>query len=166
MLNLRQFVDFLNLLKTGKVYNGKGNKLSSTKIREIYNEITKVKSTWRAEWLDADFKLENNNDLYMNFNHKTINGKLEPQNSEKLTNYLAKDKNPGIDLEYWLKNANDLGLPTPNTPKGDLYYYQPEKDNNSVARFGAYSCWACLGCDWDPRSSGSSVGVRPIKIKK
>ena len=164
MLTIRQFVDFINLLKTGKGFNGKGNKVDKATLDKILDKILTVRSPWRAEWLDADFKVVND-ELYINYNHRAVNGELKPQNSELLEECLMKDKTPGISLGYWLKNATKQGLPPKDIPNGKLYYWFPRKDNNSVARFGADSGGAYLDCGRFPRSSGSALGVRAAKIK-
>jgi len=93
-------------------------------LRRIYNEIAEVRDPWRAEWLDADFKVINEI-LHINYNHRTVNAELKPQNSEPLENCLMENKTPGIDLEAWLKNANRQGLPPTNIKKGSLYYWHP-----------------------------------------
>ena len=60
MLTIRQFADFLKLLKSDKVYDGKGKQLPKQQLDQILNEILEVRSPWRSEWLDTDFKLISN----------------------------------------------------------------------------------------------------------
>ena len=120
-------------------------------------EIAEVRDPWRAEWLDADFKVINEI-LHINYNHRTVNAELKPQNSEPLENCLMENKTPGIDLEAWLKNANRQGLPPTNIKKGSLYYWHPV--NRRVAWFDASPArvgLCCVGYPWD---SGSALGVR------
>ncbi|MBI2672996.1 hypothetical protein HYX19_01940, partial [Candidatus Woesearchaeota archaeon] len=73
MLTLREFADFLILLRNG-----------NDEFQKIYKDITEVRKPWRAEWLDADFKVVINT-LHINYNHRIVNGNLQPQNSEPLT---------------------------------------------------------------------------------
>lgn len=164
MLTIRQYVDFINLLKSGKVYDGKGNKINQTELDQLLDEILTVRDPWRAEWLDADFKVINEK-LHINYNHRTINGQLTPQISEPLENCLMKDKTPGIGLDDWLNKANHQGLPSKNISKGNLYYWYPRSDNNSVARFWAYSGWVYLNCGRVPSYSDSALGVRAARTK-
>ncbi len=162
-LNPRQFVDFLNLLKSGKAHNGKGDKIDSKQLETILNEITEVRDPWRSEWLDADFKMINDV-LHINYGHELVNGILKPKYSEP-ADCLMDDKTPGIDFDDWLKNANNHGLPKQNIKSGNLYYWAPDKDNNSVAGFFADSDWAVLDCIRDPVGSDSSLGVRAAREK-
>jgi len=157
MLTIRKFVDFLNLLKTGKAYDGNGNRISERELDSILDDIlTALRNPWRAEYLDAYFE-EKNGVLHINYNHRIKNGKLIALNSEPLEECLMRDKVPGINLDSWLKTADKHGLPTTRTKNGDLYYWHPRE--NRVAGFYADSNWAVLDCDWDPESSYPSIGV-------
>ena len=162
MPTIPQFIDFLNLLKSGKAFHANGTKADTKLLERILDEILTVKSPWRSEWLDADFKVKGN-DLYVNYSHTLdAKGNLLPKYSEKLTDYLTEDKTPGIDLNEWLKDANVHGLPKPNIKNGNLYYWAPDRDNNSVAGFLADSVRAALNCDRYPTYTYSDLGVRII----
>ena len=164
MLTIREFVDFLNLLRSGNVPDGQNNRLQEREIEGIYKNIVEVRNPYRAEWLDADFKVKDGV-LHTNYNHRTIDDELKPQNSELLEDCLMETKTPGIDLEYWLRNSTRQGLPPRNNPDGSLYYWEPLDDNNSVAGFLAYSVRAYLGCDWGPSDSDAELGVRFAREK-
>ena len=153
MLTLIEFSDFLKLLKAG-----------NDEFKAIYGDITEVRNPYRAEWLDADFKTAGNK-LKINYNHRTINGKLKPKNSELLEDCLMENKTPGISLDYWLSNPTSQGLPRADIGDGSLYYWAPMRDDKSVARFDADSGRAGLGCNGDPADSDSGLGVRAAKIK-
>ncbi len=145
MLTIREFVDFLSLLKNG-----------NDEFKGIYNEITEVRKFWRAEWLDADFKVVNDL-LHINYNHRIVNGSLQPQNSEPLEDCLMEGCK--IDLESF----NRQGLPI---KKGNSFFYWfPMSDNNSVAGFFAGSGGTGLFCRGGPRDSGSELGVRRAREK-
>ena len=160
MLTIRQYVDFINLLKSGKAFDGGGNKVPKQKLDDILDDMLTKRNPYRAEWLDADFKLHGKL-LYIHYNHRTINNKLEPQTKEQLDpNTLMQDKTPGISLEDWLKNATFQGLSHKNIQDGDLYYWFPRSGNNSVAWFGADADRVDLGCDGNPQSSSVGLGVR------
>lgn len=141
MLTLREFIDFLILLKNG-----------NAEFKNLYKEITEVRDPYSGEWIDADFKLANNK-LYMNYNHKIFGGEVKPQNSDPLEKCLMEDCKVDIG------SFNRQGLPI---KKGnDFSYWYPRSDNNSVARFGAGSDWAILNCDWNLQDSDAELGVRP-----
>jgi Zn-dependent metalloprotease len=128
---------------------------------ELYNEITQIKSPWRAEYLDAYFKVEGKN-LVMKY-HVFENGKIVQKSEILDKDTLMRDKTPGISLDSWLENSTKQGLPLKKTESGSLYYRAPEKDNNSVACFDAFGGGASLGCSWDPACRDSSLGVRAAK---
>ena len=157
MLALRQYVDFLNMLRSGNAYDGSGKKVNKSALDGILEDITKVKSPWRAEWLDAKFSSQNGK-LQITYHDYQGNEVIEP-----LESCLMRDKTAGIDLSYWLDNATPHGLPPSDNSDGNLYYWHPR--NNAVARFGAGSVWAVLGCDWYPVNSDASLGVRAAKIR-
>ena len=158
---INEFKEFLKYLKEN---SGGIPGASVSEIQNILDSILTVRSPWRAEWLDADFKV-NDKRLYIHYNHRTVNGQLVPCNKEVLTDYLTKDKAPGIDLESWIANASSHGLPKPKIKKGELYYWAPMKDNQSVARFGVGSVWAYLYCYRNPQDSVSDLGVRAVRAK-
>ena len=132
--------------------------------QDVYNEIMQVRSPWRAEWLDADFKMKDGK-LYINSNHiYNENGDLNPQSSRILQkNTLMKDKTPGISLDSWLENPTKQGLPRKDIKEGDLYYWNPRSNNNSVAGFDAGSDGAYLFCSWNPSDWDSDLGVRAVR---
>ena len=154
------------LLKENKARYADGSLIKEEEQRRIFNDIYEVRDPYRAEYLDANFKVINGI-LNINYNHRYNNGVLVPQNTETLDiNTLMKDKLPGISLESWLDNPTSQGFPRENVKKGDFYYYAPLKDNNSVVRFFADSGWSRLFCDRSPQSSGSTLGVRRKKFSQ
>ena len=128
MLTIPEFIGFIKYLK--KEYQNR------KEAKQILDEILTVRNPWRAEWLDASFKVINEK-LHINYNHRTINGELKPGNSEPLEDCLMENKTPGIDLDYWLNNPTKQGLPRKDTPKGKIWYWNPEDKN--VAWF--YTCY-------------------------
>jgi hypothetical protein len=123
----------------------------------IFNEITEVRSPWRAEWLDAKF-----DEKKIYFNHGIVNGEVNAMNSETLDREtLMEDKEQGIDLEYWLKNSTKQGLPNKNCDEGSLWYLYPR--DGAVAGFLANEGGTDLGCGRDPTDSVGSLGVRAVR---
>src|SRR3989344_7997593 len=147
MLKINEFREFLKHLISAP---------NNQEYKNIYNEITEVRNPWRAEWLDANFKVENKGVYILTENESK---------KEKLEECLMSDKTPGIDLKDWIngKNITSQGLPNKNISSGSLYYYYPRSDNNSVARFDADSDGAYLNCCWYPSFTNSSLGVRSCK---
>ncbi len=144
-----EFIEFLKYLRDNP----------SEENTLIYDDITQVKDPWRANWLDADFKFKHKK-LFINYNHiLDSKGNLKPKNSEPLEDCLMKNKTSGISLDSWINNSTKQGLPKLNILNGNLYYWCPMKDNNSVAGFSACSDWAYLYCDRWPQGSYSSLGV-------
>ena len=163
MPTIRQFVDFIKLLKSGKALNGKGQPLSASVIAGTLDDIFKL-GDYRGRWLDADFKIVNGI-LHINYNHSlNAKGEIIPSKSEPLlASTLMSDRKPGIDLEDWINRATAQGLPSSDVKQGDIWYWHPGSDNNSVARFEAGSDGAGLDCNWDPSYADSSIGVNAAK---
>ena len=134
MPTIPEFIEFLKYLKNS----------NENEHQIIYKDITEVRNPLRAEWLDADFKVKKRK-LYINYNHVLDSqGNLQPQNSEKLEACLMEDKTSGIDLNEWLDSSTSQGLPKSNIKSGELYYWAPMSDNESVACFDAGSDGADL----------------------
>jgi len=172
MPTIRQFVDFLNLLKSGKAFDGRGKSIDKRKLDSVLDDILTVRDPWRSEWLDADFKVLDKKlkvfggKVVMNYEHRIVNGNLSAsRKDEVMEGYLAQDKKPGIDVNDWLSRATYQGLPPQDVGEGKLWYWQPGKDNNSVAGFYAYSGRAGLFCYWDPSLRNSNLGVRAVRKK-
>jgi len=162
MLTIPEFIKFIKYLKGGIRHPRYQDREEA---KQILDEILTAREPLRGEQLDASFKVING-ELYINYNHRTINGELKPGKSEPLEDCLMKDKGPGIDLDYWLKNPTKQGLPRKNTPGGKLDYWFPLGDDNSVAGLYVNSHEASLSCCWGPGSPDSRVGVRAAKIKE
>lgn len=154
MLIIPEFIEFLKYLKSS----------ANQEYQNLYKEITEVRLPWRAERLDADFKLKNGG-LYINYNHKLDKQNcLVPKTSELLdSNTLMQDKTPGISLEDWLENPSRQGLPTKDFKKGNLYYLHPRKEISSATRFDADSHAAGFFCDGIPFGRHPYLGVRAVK---
>lgn len=150
MMTVPEFVDFLRYLKE----HDEG----------IYKDIARERSTWRAEWLDANFKFIDRK-LYVNSNHIHKNGKLVSEDSKLLDKHiLMEDKLPGISLESWLIDGGHTkqGFPTENVKLGGLYYQYPRKDAVPVVMFEADS-GSYLSCGRNPFDSLPMIGVRAVR---
>ena len=133
--------------------------------QDIYKEITEIKIPWRSEWLDADFKMQGK-DLSVNYHIFDSDGRIIKKLEKLDKNTLMKDKTPGISLASWLNNSTNQGLPQKSVISGDLYYWVPMKDNNSVAEFYAVGVRASLDCGRNPSVADCDLGVRAAKLRE
>ncbi len=154
MLTLREFADFLLLLRSGNAEDGLGNKISKTELDNLNLDITEVRDPYRAEWLDAKFE-EKNGVMHVNYNHKTKGKKLEAVNSEPLETCVMKN------CKVELASFNRQGLPL--NEGTDFNYWYPI--NERVARFDGVAGRADLGCYGGPLNSGPGLGVRLAREK-
>ena len=150
MPTIPEFISFLNYLRADY------QSINRKEANQILDDILKL-GEWRGNWLDADFKVIKGK-IHINYNHQTVNGKLTPKDSEPLESCLMEDGWADIF------NPNRQGLPTKQLGDSyqqgkNSYYWKPLSDNNSVAGFFVDSGGADLGCNWDPSSSGSALGV-------
>ena len=142
MPTIKQFIEFVKYLRSEQ---------NNHEYQQILDEILAIRSPRRAEWLDAKFTKENNQ-LYINYNHRVNSrGELEARNKEPLEDCLMEDCYADV-----FGSANRQGLPTKKSYQ-EVYYWYPRK--NYVAGFDASSDVAYLGCVWDPRAAGSSLGI-------
>jgi len=137
MQTLPEFVEFMKHIRTNDL--------------DVYNEITQVRNSWRAEWIDAYFE-EREDGLYVLTKNKAKSEKLDK-------NTLRKKK--GISLDSWIKDPTSQGLPRRNVAKGNLNFYP--SINNSVAGFLADDGGAGLDCGRSLGSWNSLIWVRAVR---
>ncbi len=147
MPTIIEFAKLLNFLRDNP----------SVENTEFYNEITEVKSPWRANHLDARFE-KTSSGLYICYNHVLDSqNNLKANNTEQLTDYLTENKLPGISLDNWIDNPTKHGLPKSNIQEGQLWYWAPVDER--VAGLGACSGGADLYCGGDPDCADAGLGV-------
>jgi len=160
MPNLMDIALLSKLLLERKAKYADGSLIKPEEQERIFNEMYEVRNPWRAEYIDAKFKKENNN-IYILYNHIIqIDNSLKPSNMEKLENTLIQDKTPGINLNEWIMNPNSHGLPRENIQNGTFYYWYPK--DSKVAWLYADSVGALLDCI---RGSAFSYGVLGVRKK-
>lgn len=161
------FLDLINKGAEGKikVYDVSETQLNQEYLGKIRDDIIKVQSPQRGEFLDAEFKFENNK-YYIHFNHKLKNGNFSYTKQLLDENTLLENKFPGIDWVYFLGNTTKQGLPKQNIKQGSIYYFAPNKYNNSVAKSSVDDDWAYFYCSESHFKIGLSLGVRAMKILK
>ncbi|HLC53276.1 MAG TPA: hypothetical protein VJK03_01915 [Candidatus Nanoarchaeia archaeon] len=161
MLTIRQFADFLKLIKSGNAFDGNGSHVARVALTNCLNDIIEVRDPWRAEWLDASFKIVGRK---MQISYNVLQNGVATRVTAPAKDYLNRDRTPGIDFNAWLDNATEQGLPSARIAKGDLYYWKPL--DGAVAGFDANSGRADLVCNWDPQITNPELGVRAARVKK
>ncbi len=155
MLTLREFIDFLLLLKSGDAKDGEGNPISKSVLTHMYRKIVDTHEPYRGEWLDARFT-KSRGDLIINYNHKKlITGRLRsllPTKLERTLEHLRS--NSLVDLNQF----NKQGLP--EKAGSDFFYSSPKE--GLVASFSCSSVFAGLDCRKDPEGLAIYVGVRLV----
>lgn len=122
----------------------------NTENTELYNEITQVRSPWRATWIDAYFE-KRKDGLYILTGNRTEVEKLDKDT-------LIKDKR--ISLDSWIENPTSQGLPRKNVKSGDLYFRHPK--DKSVAGFVVSRSDGGLDCGSDPAGRSPSIRVHIV----
>jgi len=145
MLTIREFIDFILYLKQNP-------NIQDTK--KILDEILTQRDPCRTEWLDAKFS-EKDKQMYINYNHRTVNGKLVAQNKEPLEECLMTFV-PMRKID--LASCNKQGLPTKEGD--DIYFWCPIEGR--VAGFSASPFKTILHCDWYA-GGHPSIGVRAAR---
>jgi len=128
----------------------------------IYKEITEVRSPWRSEWINARFE-QRDNRMYLISENALIENTFQTT-EQKLTDFLDKNKLPGISLESWLNSSTPHGLPEKKRAPGDLYFWSPK--DGKVAWFDVISDRANLNCSRNPSVRNASLGVRAAKRRE
>ena len=154
MLTLKEFADFLLLLRSGKAEDGLGNKIAKAELDNLYLDITEVRDPYRAEWLDAKFEVINGV-LNLNYLHRISRKVSIPRYSVPLETCVMKN------CKVELSSFNNQGIPTKEGT--DFNYWAPTKGR--VARFIADAGGADLDCDGYPDSSYGGLGVRLVREK-
>ena len=167
MLTIRQFVDFLNVLKSGKAFDGKGNLLGKIESETLFDEIVaRANSGGRSEWLDAKFSRKGLAQRLYITAHNIQSSGISDETTEPLDNCLRwsrKHGKSGLAINFWLDSPTLQGMPRNNAPDGDIYYLRPK--NGKVARFSADMDRVIFNCREDPHLLYPGPGVRPVKLK-
>ncbi|MBS3146292.1 hypothetical protein J4471_01195 [Candidatus Woesearchaeota archaeon] len=168
MFNLTQFVDFIKLIRSDKVYDGNGRKLRGQEVNDIENNFLAWHHCDKGEWLDTNFTPNPKGGLLIiNYDHRTLKGELRPMRSDALTPYLEKDM--WINFEEWLSLNTIYGLPWERKyKKGNLGYIAPLNSSNkaySVSQFFCTNYGHLLACRVDHTNVLDTVGVHEVKIR-
>jgi len=124
MLTLRQFVDFLKLLKSGtnvynNVYNGAGKKLDIKVVNSVLDDILGVRAPYRGEFFDDGFNERRVEPLIGRYARYVVDidyFKIDTEGNlysiqEPLKKCLMKDEEQAIYIDSWMEHATNQGLP-------------------------------------------------------
>ncbi len=168
MLNLRQEIDLVKYLKSGKVYDGNGRKISDGKRKAILHDVL---TSGNKEWVDVRCTKDDRERLIYNSMHIVekmydsaqaihLNG-LRCGLSVPLEKCLTDLQIKRVNLNYWLAHATTHGFPPENTPKGRFPYVSPAYSAQCV--FPAELSPHFLG--FHPVFSSYAIGVRAAKAR-
>ncbi len=138
MLRMRQFVDFLQVLQSGKALDGRGKRIPQSKLKEIYQTLLKGRNKGRYlhdEWINAQFKQASDasacvsliSEDFVRGSHIEIpyEYSLYPGMSTNTEIYHKRD----ISVHDWIARADWLGFPPKDVKKatfeGYLNYFPP-----------------------------------------
>ena len=169
MLNMRQYVDLLNLLESRSVFYGDGTKVPQEIRQRLLNNIIDPQELSRGEWVDIVFSRKDREELitYHQFLENRLIKKTEEIDPETL---IAVRKPKLIDLLDWLRNSTHQGFPRADVTVGKVGYYYPcTIGSPSKARiicadsyYKRQEIHLQIG---NPRISVSWMAVRPGKLK-
>ena len=167
MLNLIQYLDFLNLLKSDKVYDGNGDRLDYDKRIELLVPIFKGGLIPMGEYLDAFFNVNPTNDsLVMMYGHIISNESLNPLCYEVLRKSTDNNKIMGVNIDEWLNEFSQNLRINSKIFIDNAEYLAPKGLQSTVAGFVGAPDEACLDCNYDPHGHYLALGVRQAKIKE
>ena len=142
MPTIPQFLEFVKYIRDTKKY------------QKIFEEITGMGTSKRAEWLNAESTFKEGK-LYLNSEVIDKNTLLEER-------IISLDKL--LDSKHTKQGLLAKGVR--KLAKGDLIYCPPEEnDNPSVAGFLVDEGMKCLGF-WGPYFAYPSIGVRAVRPKQ
>jgi len=159
----KEAVNFWYLLDEGAkgniaVRTRDGERLKKEDLKKIKDDMIKIQSPGRGEWLDAIFE-KNENGFYLMSKHILQNNELVPEYSEAvIENTLNQHRM--ISLESLFKTKNKQGFPTKETKKGNITYIPPTKHENSVCISGAGIGWSIIDFLSPPFIATPSIGIR------
>jgi len=144
MPTIKQFIDFLKLLRSGEVCDLVGQRLSIDEITDIYGKITKRRTPIEDIWLDARFYTvnyrakrliideEHRGKAQIDLRHLTHLRFISPLESWALGKCIKKES-CYIDL---LNSKNPHGLPTVKNESDQFRLWPPKKEHTAVFRAG------------------------------
>ena len=152
---------FMNVIEASKgkaeLLDGNGNPLSKVDAEDLDKYLTSNQRNGCWTHLDAMFVQDHDSDLFLETNHRVVNGKLIAGKREKLEDCLMEDA--FAKLEF-----NSQGLATKKSRRQaynqgkNIYFLYPRKDD-TVAGFGSGSGRVGLSCYRNHQYSCAGLGV-------
>ncbi len=164
ILTPREFVDFLNLLKSGnQVYDGSGRQISADRISEITDEIFGGGRIHSYELFNTRYK-NIDGQIHAVSANGYIDERVQGLDAKSLAPYRSGISPLGaqISLDYWLKNATEDGLPPVETPCGDLRYFAPA--DGCIPRFRGTHRENTIQCN-APINDTAGNRIRPVLVR-
>jgi len=155
-------VDLLTLMQSGRIHDGTGRVIEGRELEKLWRDFMGVKRIeHRVEWIDTRFidKCQPGN-LVINYDHRLVNDKLQPEVSMPLA-ADSLDKEVQVSLGYF----DQQGMPTLEVPSGEIRFFPPFWDDESVTSFGSVGMGAFLRCNTNPHFKSPEIGIRPVKIR-
>ncbi len=160
ILTPREFVDFLDLLRSGnQVYDGSGRQISADRISEITNEIFGGGRIHSYELFDTRYR-NIDGQIHAVSANGYIDERVQGLDTKPLAPHLMGEKLQ-ISLDYWLANATEDGLPPVETPCGDLRYFAPA--DGCIPRFGGTHRENTIQCNASINDAAGNR-IRPVLV--
>ena len=151
MTEISDLLELRNLLNSRRrVFDGKGDLISTSEKQSLLDENFGVRDPWRAEYL-GNRVFEYNERLYMESGFRAIDNQIRPTRVKEIHPKVMK--NGYTSYKYFDEDGLAIKL-TGN----EVYFYYPRK--NCVVGFWAGFGGADLGCFRYPDDSYSLLGVR------
>ena len=166
MQTIPEFIEFIKYLRA----NPQGVKdARPDEIDLILYNILEPTIIERGEWLDAKFYTKDNK-IEIGYNYEVLkNQMVKPRNLEPLEDCLINVVNANIDLDRFLNNHTNQGMPKFHlSPTKKLRYSAPsdQTDKDTAAAFYNTIFSANFCCDYNPNTELPGLGVRPaLKIR-
>lgn len=157
----RQFVDWILLLRSGKVYDGNGKTVSRTIVNNLLDHLLSSREPFRGERLSGQFTQVDgiNYFAYYRFDSDKKFYKV----TDRITDCLLEEPLRGISLEHWFAAATAQGFPPVSSPTGRLRYRPPQHER--VPWIGADEYGPIFNCAGDPSFKDKEFGMRKVILK-
>jgi hypothetical protein len=152
MLTLRMFVDFLSILRSGKVYGSDGYSRVSHRVVDAI--VQDVLGSPGAEWLDTYFFCAAKQKVSFAHENFTIH-------HESTLGSYRKQSVGGISFANWVEHATIEGLPSHDCSDGGVRYFPPSP--RSVCSFEHDGSSVRLNCSANQKEARASF--RSVRFK-
>jgi len=174
MLNIRQYVDFLSLLKIGRGFDGNGQRIDESILLKMAYDILEIKDPWQGEWLDAEFSIDRVNiydtsqdRLRMACQHEIYPIGLYARKIYPVSRDRLKRLIPLYGEAIDLSTLDSIGLPTRTS--NDVNFIGPcggPRKPRPVAGFLSLDSTHLYCCGVGPDEAYPYIGVRRAKERK